>query len=184
MNRILAKNEVCPFETKGRRATDRLLSVLREHHDYSIPAPIAPPPPVVESPKVELVTDEWVARQLAIPRRRGIWFSVLDVGEPVKPRPTIGDIQRACSLHYGVSITDIVSARRTQKVVRPRQVAVYLARRLTTHSLPQISRRFGKRDHTTAMWAAQKITRLLGEGDAKLNADVATLIEALGGDVE
>lgn len=72
------------------------------------------------------------------------------------PRLTIEEIKRAVGLHFRVSVADICSARRTACVVYPRQLAMALSRHLTLKSLPEIGRRFGGRDHTTAMHAINK----------------------------
>jgi chromosomal replication initiator protein len=63
---------------------------------------------------------------------------------------------------YNVSRSDLLSSRRTATVVRPRQVAMYLAKTLTLRSLPEIGRRFGGRDHTTVLHAVRKIEGLVG----------------------
>ena len=65
---------------------------------------------------------------------------------------------------YNVSRSDLLSSRRTANVVRPRQVAMYLAKTLTLRSLPEIGRRFGGRDHTTVLHAVRKIEALVGQG--------------------
>lgn len=93
-------------------------------------------------------------------------------------RITIDEIQRAVSAHYGMRQAEMVSARRARAVARPRQIAMYLAKRLTPRSLPEIGRRFGGRDHTTVIHAVKQIERLRGE-DADLDADVRTLIRQL-----
>lgn len=72
-------------------------------------------------------------------------------------RVKIEDIQRLVANHYNVSRADILSSRRTATVVRPRQIAMYLAKSLTLRSLPEIGRRFGGRDHTTVLHAVRKI---------------------------
>lgn len=89
-------------------------------------------------------------------------------------RPKIEDIQRVVAQHFNVSKADLVSARRTRAVVRPRQVAMYLAKSLTPRSLPEIGRRFGGRDHTTVLHAVRKIDSLVGSDDA-LAEDIETL---------
>ncbi|MDQ0314172.1 chromosomal replication initiator protein DnaA [Amorphus orientalis] len=89
-------------------------------------------------------------------------------------RPKIEDIQRVVAQHYNVSKADLVSARRTRAVVRPRQVAMFLAKSLTPRSLPEIGRRFGGRDHTTVLHAVRKIDSLVGTDNA-LAEDVETL---------
>jgi chromosomal replication initiator protein len=75
-------------------------------------------------------------------------------------RVKIEDIQRVVAKHYNVSRADILSSRRTQTVVRPRQIAMFLSKQLTLRSLPEIGRRFGGRDHTTVLHAVRKIDDL------------------------
>jgi chromosomal replication initiator protein len=72
-------------------------------------------------------------------------------------RVKIEDIQRIVCKQYNVSKADLLSARRTRTVVRPRQIAMYLSKVLTPRSLPEIGRRFGNRDHTTVLHAVRKI---------------------------
>jgi chromosomal replication initiator protein len=76
-------------------------------------------------------------------------------------RMRIEEIQRVVSRHFNVSRSDLLSARRTANVVRPRQIAMYLAKTLTLRSLPEIGRRFGGRDHTTVLHAVRKIEALI-----------------------
>jgi len=73
--------------------------------------------------------------------------------------------------HYGVTPADLKSKGRSKEVVRPRQVAMYLIRQLTGASLPEIGQFFGGRDHTTVLYATQKIGKLLAE-DAELRRTV------------
>ncbi|WP_455476003.1 chromosomal replication initiator protein DnaA [Bartonella sp. B17] len=80
-------------------------------------------------------------------------------GEPKRIR--IEEIQRAVARHYNISKQDLLSNRRTRTVVKPRQVAMYLAKMLTPRSLPEIGRRFGGRDHTTVLHAVRKIEDLV-----------------------
>ncbi len=89
-------------------------------------------------------------------------------------RVKIEDIQRIVARHYNVSRADILSARRTATVVRPRQIAMYLSKVLTLRSLPEIGRRFGGRDHTTVLHAVRKIDSLVGS-DTALAEDVDLL---------
>lgn len=72
---------------------------------------------------------------------------------------SIRRIQKAVCETLGISLTEMVSDRRTAPVVFRRQIAMYLCKKLTTHSLPEIGRRFGKRDHTTVLHAVRKIER-------------------------
>jgi chromosomal replication initiator protein len=90
-----------------------------------------------------------------------------DLIRPAEPkRVRIEDIQRVVARQYNVSRADLLSSRRTANVVRPRQVAMYLAKILTLRSLPEIGRRFGGRDHTTVLHAVRKIETLAGNDSA------------------
>ncbi len=89
-------------------------------------------------------------------------------------KPKIEDIQRVVSQHYGVPKHDLISARRTRVIVRPRQIAMYLSKTLTPRSLPEIGRRFGNRDHTTVLHAVRKVEELI-DRDTQMAEDVETL---------
>ena len=89
-------------------------------------------------------------------------------------RVTIDEIQRRVAEHFNVRLGEMTSDRRARAVARPRQVAMYLAKQLTTRSLPEIGRKFGGRDHTTVMHAVRKIEELKGT-DPALAEDVELL---------
>ncbi len=89
-------------------------------------------------------------------------------------RVTIEEIQRKVSEHWNIRLTDMSSARRARAVARPRQVAMYLAKQLTSRSLPEIGRKFGNRDHTTVMHAVSRVTELM-EVDTAFAEDVELL---------
>ncbi len=76
--------------------------------------------------------------------------------------------------HFKIRISDMSSARRSRAVARPRQVAMYLSKQLTSRSLPEIGRAFGGRDHTTVMHAVRKIEELV-----KLDSAFAEDVELL-----
>ena len=76
-------------------------------------------------------------------------------------RVTIDEIQRRVAEHFTIRLAEMTSDRRAQIVARPRQVAMYLAKQLTTRSLPDIGRKFGGRDHTTVIHAVRKIEELM-----------------------
>jgi chromosomal replication initiator protein len=100
---------------------------------------------------------------------------VRDLIRPQEPkRVKIEDIQRVVARQYNVSRADLLSSRRTANVVRPRQVAMYLAKTLTLRSLPEIGRRFGGRDHTTVLHAVRKIEGLVGN-DTMLADEIEVL---------
>jgi chromosomal replication initiator protein len=95
-------------------------------------------------------------------------------------RVTIDDIQKQVSQHFNIRVADMHSARRARSVARPRQVAMYLAKQLTSRSLPEIGRKFGGRDHTTVMHAVRKVDELR-EQDAAFAEDVELLRRMLEG---
>jgi hypothetical protein len=74
---------------------------------------------------------------------------------------TVVDIQRMVAWRYGMSRADIIGPRRKARIVRPRQVAIYLSRLLTPYSLSQIGRRFGGRDHTTVLHSVRRIQDII-----------------------
>ena len=90
----------------------------------------------------------------------------------------VNDILILAAAHYGLSVMDLISHRRTSNIVLPRQVVMYLARTLTPRSLPEIGRRIGGRDHTTVMHAVSRVGSLLKRDD-KVASDVATLTAAV-----
>ena len=101
--------------------------------------------------------------------------AVRDLVRPQEPkRVKIEDIQRTVARQYNVSRADLLSSRRTANVVRPRQIAMYLAKTLTLRSLPEIGRRFGGRDHTTVLHAVRKIEGLV-DTDSTLAEEIELL---------
>ena len=95
-------------------------------------------------------------------------------------RLTVDRIQRAVCDEFRLSLTDMVSKRRARAVARPRQVAMYLSKKMTKRSLPDIGRRFGGRDHTTVMHAVKRIDALRLE-DAAFNTQIETVEAVLKG---
>ena len=89
-------------------------------------------------------------------------------------RVTIEEIQKRVSEHFNVRVTDMHSARRARAVARPRQVAIYLSKQLTSRSLPEIGRKFGGRDHTTVMHAVRRIEELKA-ADSSFAEDIELL---------
>ncbi|WP_339109460.1 chromosomal replication initiator protein DnaA [Thioclava sp. GXIMD4216] len=87
---------------------------------------------------------------------------------------TIEEIQRKVAEHYNVRLADMIGPKRVRTIARPRQVAMYLSKQLTTRSLPDIGRRFGGRDHTTIMHGIRKIEELKGD-DRQLAEDIDLL---------
>jgi len=108
-------------------------------------------------------------------------FAVATLGEMLRGaqrRVTIDEIQKLVSQHFELKPLDLVSARRSRVVARPRQIAMYLAKRLTTRSLPEIGRKFGGRDHSTVIHAVRKIEELRDQ-DRDIDTAVRTLMRQL-----
>ena len=78
---------------------------------------------------------------------------------------TVDKIQNVVSNHFNISLSEMLSQRRSRPLARPRQIAMYLAKKMTTRSLPEIGRRFANRDHTTVIHAVKTITRLSEQDD-------------------
>jgi chromosomal replication initiator protein len=93
-------------------------------------------------------------------------------------KTSIEDIQRKTAEFYKLDVKDFHSPQRARRVARPRQVAMYLSRKLTTRSLPEIGRRFGGRDHTTVLHACRRIEALIVE-DAMFRQEVDFLSQML-----
>ena len=106
--------------------------------------------------------------------------SLSDILRASDRKVTIDEIIRKVTDHYGVNLTDMLSARRTRSIARPRQVAMYLSKKLTSKSLPEIGRRFGKRDHTTVIHAVKKIEELQSI-DNQIAKDIEVLRRMLEG---
>jgi chromosomal replication initiator protein len=104
---------------------------------------------------------------------------IRDLVHGIEPRRIkIEDILKVVSRHFGVSKGDILSQRRHRSVVWPRQIGMYLAKQLTSRSLPEIGRRFGNRDHTTVLHAIRKIEGEIG-GNPRLRDEIEDLKKLL-----
>ena len=176
------------------KASDALLALLRRYHGVEPePKKVAesghkPTPKVVKDEAIpskayigetarDDIIKEWCRRQIST--HKANWFHIIDeiTGSD---EASVGAIQRAVCRHYQVSMNDLSSIRRTANVVRPRQVAMYLAKTLTLRSLPEIGRRFGGRDHTTVLHAVRKIEGLIAK-DTALATDIELLKAKIGG---
>ena len=114
------------------------------------------------------LTDEAVTLEVA----EQIVRDLMRGAEPRRVR--IDDILRTVSKHYGVNRGDLLSGRRNRSIVRPRQIGMYLAKLLTSRSLPEIGRRFGNRDHTTVLHAIRKVEQLMSD-DNQLREEIELL---------
>ena len=95
-------------------------------------------------------------------------------------RITVDDIQKATAEHFALKQADLISERRNRAIARPRQCAMWLAKQLTTRSLPDIGRRFGGRDHTTVLHAIRRI-EALKQDDPQMVRDLEALTRKLRG---
>lgn len=93
---------------------------------------------------------------------------------------TIESIQKTVADYYKIKVADMHSKRKPAYIARPRQIAMYLAKELTQHSLPEIGENFGGRDHTTVMHAVRKITQER-QNDAELNHEIHVLEQMIRG---
>lgn len=91
---------------------------------------------------------------------------------------SVDNIQKTVAEYYKIRVTDLLSARRTRSITRPRQIAMALAKELTSHSLPEIGESFGGRDHTTVLHACRKVNELK-ESDLRIAEDYSNLCRKL-----
>lgn len=101
-----------------------------------------------------------------------------DILRSSERKVTIEEIQRKVAEHYNIRLSDLIGPKRFRALARPRQVAMYLSKHLTTRSLPEIGRRFGNRDHTTVMHGVRRIEELKAT-DSQIAEDLELLRRAL-----
>ncbi|PIE08373.1 MAG: chromosomal replication initiator protein DnaA [Rhodobacterales bacterium] len=106
--------------------------------------------------------------------------ALADILRTTDRKVTVEEIQRKVAEHYNIRMSDMVGPKRQRAIARPRQVAMWLSKRLTTRSLPDIGRRFGGRDHTTVMHGVRRIDELR-EIDPQIAEDLELLRRALEG---
>jgi len=116
-----------------------------------------------------------IKREITIEGTQQILSDLLRTSERIV---TVDDIKQTVAEHCNIRLSDMNSARRARTVARPRQMAMYLSKRLTTHSLPEIGRKFGGRDHTTVIHAVRKIEELCA-ADNELKNDIELLTRIL-----
>jgi chromosomal replication initiator protein len=91
---------------------------------------------------------------------------------------TLENIQKTVADYYKIRTSELLSGKRTRTIARPRQVAMALAKELTSHSLPEIGERFGGKDHTTVLYATRKVAELR-ETDPRIQEDYTNLLRIL-----
>jgi hypothetical protein len=136
----------------SRIGSEKLLTALRVHHESSSPEPEEVAAPVEVEPEPVPASIPVVVLKPSCPQ----WFSIVEETRPAQPR--IGDIKRAACQYFNIEMVDLDSARRTLKLVYPRQLVMFLAKTKTGKSLPEIGRRL-QRDHTTVLHGVRKIER-------------------------
>jgi len=112
-----------------------------------------------------------VGREINMELAQDCLADILRVSER---RVTIEEIQRKVAEHYNIRLADMIGPKRVRTLARPRQVAMYLSKELTSRSLPEIGRRFGGRDHTTIIHGVRKVEELMS-GDPQLAEDLRLL---------
>lgn len=196
--RICCQAEMPAIEYIGIGVRNGLHVARHRVTEVSLPLPMLPPPaPVVAPPPpapivaphpfnnvphdIAVAVVDYLARAEAAGEQESAVAGLLEVVRPPQLPQLLGKVQTiqiAVAKHYGVSRLDLLSSRRTHNIVRPRQVAMFLAKHLTFMSLPQIGRKFGNRDHTTVLHAVRKIERLRATDDW-VRADVDRLLDQL-----
>jgi hypothetical protein len=161
------------LRAKNAHSCNALLSRLMKHHGEAIakPAPVV----IIETvPEPVLVVEP----ELPSPPVDAAWIKTIEevfVADAPGPKgPSVKDIKRCVAVHFNLSLRDLESPRRFAKIVVPRQIAFYLARKLTTRSFPDIGRRFGGKDHTTILHACKLVARRM-ETDPNLAQTVRCL---------
>ncbi len=116
-----------------------------------------------------------VGRQVTMDMTRDVLQDLIRANDR---KVTIDEIQRAVADYFNLRLSELLSDRRARNIARPRQVAMYLAKQLTSRSLPEIGRKFGGRDHTTVMHGVRKIEELRQE-DSQMDDDITRLSRQL-----
>ena len=191
----LSAGLVCGIEPADRTLRlgilERKLQLLARQHDFR--GPVAARPDVLEF-LADRFTDsvrelEGALNTLVARLSEGVCTVGLDEAQAIlrphlrgggEKRVTVDDIQKATAEHFGLKQVDLVSERRNRAIARPRQAAMWLAKQLTTRSLPDIGRRFGGRDHTTVLHAVRRIEELKAL-DVQLSRDLEALVRKLRG---
>ena len=122
-----------------------------------------------------LAFSEYLRRPLTLETCQTI---LRDMVRSKKRHINIEDIQRQTCKHFNIKLAEMISQRRNKTIVTPRQVAMYLAKHMTSRSLPEIGRKFGGRDHTTVMHAVRKIEAQI-EKDSALNNEIELIRDYL-----
>jgi len=118
-----------------------------------------------------------VGSKITLDATRNILSDLLRSNEMVV---TIAQIQKKVADHFSIKISDLTSARRSRCVARPRQIAMYLCKILTAHSLAEIGRKFGGKDHTTVIHSVKRVEKLI-QDDKEFESEVHAITRAVNG---
>ena len=121
----------------------------------------------LEGAIISLIAHRIHKKELSIPECKNILKDVFNQAKVI----TVDKIQNKVSNYYNITLTEMLSQRRSRPLARPRQIAMYLSKKMTTRSLPEIGRRFANRDHTTVIHAVKTITRL-SEKDEEMKKNI------------
>jgi chromosomal replication initiator protein len=165
---LQSKAEAHLEENPGLIINDNMLEFLAQKIDSNIR--------VLEGALNRVIAySSFVGRPLTIDMAQEV---LKDLIRASQRRITIDDIQRKVADYYNLRLSDLLSARRSRQIARPRQVAMYLSKILTTRSLPEIGRKFGGRDHTTVIHAVKRIEGLR-DSDSAIQEEVDLLTRSL-----
>jgi chromosomal replication initiator protein len=164
-----------------RRILDRVLVDLHTRHSWlDMPADARGflAARVTASPRELLGALNTLIARAAVHKRRMTIDWVTEVltrhVAPEQKRVSVDQIQKAVAQYFDLRVTELLSRRRTRAIAVPRQIAMYLAKELTTRSYPDLARRFGGRDHTTVIHGVRRIASLM-EADAGMAETVASI---------
>src|SRR5215211_7277138 len=171
-----------PIRRRVRVNQQKRIDIIERHRSASKRDLTPTAEPKLDARLINVIRSE-VATQVdaALPRiiNEVVTRRVEELAAGREPRPiAIADIQRIVAAAYGCKRRDVLGERRTASVGRPRQIGMFIAKRLTHRSRSEIGRRFGGRDHTTVLHALNKIERLV-ETDPAVNAEIAALETAI-----
>ncbi len=153
---------------RGRELPDDVCSLLAEHIDTNVRD--------LEGAVTRIIGYTSLnGRAISVDLARQL---LRDVFAPRRGQPTMDDIIRIVTAHFNIKLSDLQSRKRTNAIAYPRQVAMYLARKITRHSLEEIGGFFGGRDHSTVLYGVEKITKQLRE-DPRNREMIASLLNQL-----
>lgn len=119
----------------------------------------------------------FIGKEITVDSAREVLADLLRASEK---RVSVEEIQKKVATQYGIKLSDMFSSKRSRQVALPRQIAMYLCKKLTTMSLPEIGKNFGGKDHSTVLHAVKKIQDAM-DSDVELSEDVKLLTKILQG---